>query len=64
MQGIKIHIDGQPARASDTGDNNNIVLRESGLMDGADERAQQNSIAASRAPDMGEFFVMAKILMD
>ncbi len=64
MERVEIHVDADPPRTANPGDQDDLVLAVAGAVDGADECPQQDAIAAARAPDMGELFVVAQILVN
>ena len=62
VQGVEVHVYGEPPGAADAGDEDDVVLGEAGAVNGPDQRAQDNAVAAPRAPDMGELFSWRRYL--
>ena len=64
VKGIKIDIHGKPSRASNPGDEDNVILLVTDSINRTDQSAQHDSDSASRTPDMGKLLVVTEIFMD
>ena len=61
VQGVEIHIDRCPAGTADAGDKGNIVLCQANAVNSPQHTVENDAVAATGAPDMGKFFVMAAV---
>ena len=61
---IDVHVNGQPPGTADPGDQDDFVLFVAAAVNGANQRAQKDAIAASRAPDMRELLVVPEVFVN
>ena len=64
VQGVEVHVHRHTPGAADAGHQDDFVLGETSPVDGPDQRPQDNAVAAPRTPDVGEFFLVAQILVN
>jgi hypothetical protein len=63
MQGVEVCIYGHAARTSDTGYENDIVLSQTGSVNGSNQGSQHNAVSATGTPYVRKFFIVTQIFI-